>query len=152
MEKSQWFSGRSNGSEHTDSMQYSGKTTRCGERRLTYLLRNIGSNLKEYGGNAAEKYFKNPYRSKDTLKKITGPVMAAVSAVLEGPDQIIAGAIDQQVIRPSGPLGRIRRDSKQLMKDVFTFHPIRAVADGLRLPSDVILDAGDAAGGFDQAA
>ncbi len=128
------------------------KTVRFGEARMTYLMKNIGSNLKEYGSNAGEKYFKRPFQSKDTFKMITGPVMAAVSAVLEGPDQIIAGVVDQQVIRPSGSLGRIRRDSKQLIKDVFTFHPIRAVADGLRLPADVILDLGDAAGGFDQVA
>jgi hypothetical protein len=79
--------------------------------------------------------------------------MAAASIILEGPDQIIAGAVDQQLKRPSGALGRIRRDSRQMLGNLFTLHPLRAAADGLRLvTSGAILDAADVVGGFSTAA
>lgn len=132
-------------------MQKFRKTHAFGELRLVYWMKEVGPNLRTYGKDLGKEYFTDPYTRKDAIGMVTGPVMAAASVLLEGTDQIFAGIVDQKLTPPSGPLGRMRRDGKEFLKDVVTLHPIRALADGFRLAtSDLLLDAGDLAGGHHQ--
>lgn len=114
------------------------------ERRLVGFI-------KEYASDVGETYLSGPCRGRDNLQKITGPIMAGASALLEGPDQLYAGAVGQEYQRPTGIGGRIRRDIGALLGDIVRLRPLRALGDAWRLAtSDVILDAGDAIGGFRQ--
>lgn len=119
-----------------------------GESRCIHWFKEVGPNLRDYGRDLSQEYVTGPYKRHDTIQKITGPVMAAASAILEGPDQIIAGAVDKKLEPPHGVLGRMRRDSGEFLKDAVTLHPIRALTDVFRLAtSDLLLDAGDLVGG-----
>lgn len=129
------------------------KTSISAESRLLCWFKEVGSNLKTYGSDLGQEYITGPYQKNDVIQKITGPVMAAASVILEGTDQIVAGVVDQKLEPSNGILGRMRRDGKEFLKDVVTLHPIRAIADGFRLAtSDLLLDIGDIVGGHRTAA
>lgn len=104
--------------------------------------------MKEYGKDVGSTYIASGFKEKDPFKVVTGAVMAPLSLILEGPDQLYDGALGRAYESPTGIAGRTRRDIKLLLKDVFTLHPLRALGDAWRLAtSDLILDAGDAIGG-----
>lgn len=114
-----------------------------------YMFKDVGSNYGQYGS------FLGDYAREGTQsgwKAVGAPIMMIVSALSEGLDPLIAGAIDQPLDMPEGVFGRTRRDAGKLLKDVVTLHPIRAAADAFRLVStNVLLDGGDALFGFHQA-
>ncbi len=122
-----------------------------GESRLAYWFQELGPNLKTYGSDLGQEYLAG-FKKGDPIQMITGPVMAAASILLEGPDQLIAGVVDKKLEPPRGALGRIRRDTGALIKDVLTLHPFKAAADAFRLPGSALLDAGDTIGRFHTAA
>lgn len=127
------------------------KISISGESRLLSFFKEVGANLKTYGNDLKDEYIVGPYENNDVIQKITGPIMVAASAILEGTDQIVAGIVDTRLEPPDGVLGRMRRDSWEFVTDVATLHPIRAIAAGFRVAtSDLILDVGDAVGNFRQ--
>ncbi len=131
-------------------MKRMNKTVTFGEARMIFWFKEVGSNLKTYGSDLGQEYITGPYKKHDPIQMITGPVMAAASVILEGPDQLIAGALDIKLEPSHGTLGRIYRDTRSLVKNIFTLHPARAVADAFRLPGSAFLDIGDAAGAHRQ--
>lgn len=147
-EKSLPFSPQETANAYDNSMRNL-KRTLAREQRLILLFKTLGENMKTYGNDLQENYITGPYHRRDVIQKGLGPVMAAGSIILEGPDQVWAGIVDQKLERPSGIAGRTRRDLKLLLKNVATVHPLRAFGDVFRLGfSDLPLDAGDAIGGF----
>jgi hypothetical protein len=124
------------------------KTSLFKESRLTFWFQEVGSNVKTYGSDLGQEYITGPYKKNDAIQMITGPVMAAASVILEGTDQIVAGVVDTKLEPPSGALGRMRRDGKELLTDIVRLRPIKAITDVFRLAtSDLLLDVGDIAGG-----
>ncbi len=122
------------------------------EHRLIAAMETMGNNLKEYGRDLREEYLE-AIGSDDPLQKVMGGVGAAASVVLEGTDVLWSGLVDEQYARPSGIVGRTRRDAGLLLKNVVTLHPLRALGNGWRLlTSDLPLDAIDVVGGFHQSA
>ena len=119
------------------------------EHRLIALFKTFGENMKEYGHDLNDQYISGPYNRRDPIQKGLGPVMAAGSVILEGTDQLWAGVVDQKLEKPTGIAGRLRRDTKLLLNDVVTLHPLRAVGDVFRIGlADIPLDIGDTIGGF----
>lgn len=107
-------------------------------------MRHMG----DYGRDLGNTYFSNPFKKKDSIAMITGPVMAAASLLLEGTDQMYSAVVGPEYEAPHGIGGRTRRDVKALLKDVVTLHPLRAAGDAWRaITSSWILDTGDALGG-----
>ena len=112
----------------------------------------VGTNLKNDGNDLGETYFKEPWENKDPIGIATGPVVAVASVVFESIDQVLAGIADQEIEPPSGPLGRLQRDTKELAKNIVTIRPVKTVVTGLRFGGSAVMDALDLAGGFHQAA
>lgn len=105
-------------------------------------------NFRSYTDDLGETYISDSVTERDPIKMATGVVMLPASLILEGTDQIYAALVGQKYQKPSGPAGRIVRDTKLLAKDVFTGHPLRAIGDAFRVvTADWILDAGDLLGG-----
>lgn len=118
------------------------------EQRRIFLFKTFGENMKEYGKDL-KTYISEPYKNGDPIQMVTGPVMAAASLILEGPDVAYAGIVDQSLQSPEGTFGRITRDTRSLANNVFTLHPLKALGDASRLVfSDIPLTIGDAVGGF----
>jgi hypothetical protein len=120
--------------------------------RYTYCMalasehRTIGfmEEIQSYGRDLKNTYL-DAWKGNDTLAKVTGAGMAGLSAVLEGPDRLYAAAVGQRLENPNGILGRTRRDIGQLLQNVVTLHPLRALGDAWRLgTSDLLLDGADA--------
>lgn len=111
------------------------------EQRLLHWFKEVGPNAKTWMNDVADTYVKQPVAERDPIKMIGGAVMAAASTVLEAPDYIFAGIADQKIIPPTGL--RTTRDIGQLGKDIVSLKPIATVLDVLRLPGDLVLDAGD---------
>jgi hypothetical protein len=124
---------------------------RSGEQRLVGLMQTMGENVQIYGHSLNDKYISGPWKRGDTIQKVTGPVAAGVSALLEGTDVLWSGLVDQKLEQPSGLLGRMTRDTKAFVRGVVMLHPLRAAGDAWRgLTSSPILDGIDALGGFHQ--
>lgn len=122
-----------------------------GERRLLSLMKEVGPNLKEYGKDVIwEKYLRDPWRRGDNIAKITGPVMATASAILEGTDQIWAGIVDQKLENPTGTLGRLQRTGREMVGNIKEKEPIKFIVNAVRTPVEGILDVGDAIFGLSQ--
>ncbi len=120
-----------------------------GEQRLTFLMREVGSNAAEWGRDIRDEYLVGPWQRGDNIQKIAGPFAAAASTVLELPDYLFAGAVDQRVEHPRGIFGRTRRDLGELLGNVVRLRPLRAVRSGWSLATaDIPLDGIDMLGGF----
>jgi hypothetical protein len=115
------------------------------------LLHRMMENLRGWASNTGETYIKEPFRQGNPVKTVVGGGMTIASTVLEAPDYAIAGLLGQEVEPPASvPLGRIRRDTGKLVKDIVTLRPIRSLLDVTRLVfTDLPLDAAEAVFGFD---
>lgn len=111
------------------------------------LLKKFMEEMKSYGNELNDRYL-SAWKEKDNLKKVTGTALAGLSAALEGPDRAWGALMGQNLKTPNGILGRTRRDAGELLKNVVTLHPLRAMGDAWRLvTSSPILDTADAFGG-----
>jgi hypothetical protein len=101
--------------------------------------------MGDYGRDIGPRYFTSGFKEKNAIKMVSGPVMGALSLVLEGPDQLYSGVVGQKYHVPTGIAGRTRRDLGLALKDAVTLHPFKALGDVYRLiTADIPLDAGDA--------
>gem|GEM_PF-1477327 len=122
------------------------------EARMIHLFKEIGSNAKTWWVDGKNKYIVDPIKMSNYPKAAMGVGAAAASAVLEFPDYIVSGIIDQKLEPPSGTLGRTRRDIGVLLKDVVTLRPLRSLADASRLVfTDIPMDTIEAVTGLDGA-
>ena len=122
---------------------------RFGEARLIFWFKEVGPNIKEYGGDVWDQYLAGPYKRRDPIQAIMGPPMAFLSLIGEGTDQLVAGTVDQKLQRPNGFLGRMNRDGREFLDNIGDGSFIKAAVTGFRLATwDLLLDGGDAAGGF----
>jgi hypothetical protein len=112
------------------------------EARLLGLFKEVGSNARTWGKDVGDTYIKKPMDEGNAPKTVAGAGMAVASTILEAPDYLVAGALDNKLDPPpAGALGRTRRDLAQLAKNIVTVHPIRAVTDACRLATtDLPLD------------
>lgn len=116
------------------------------EKRLCCFFKEIGSNVKEWGGYVNDRYLAGPWKRGDNFQKIMGPINAGVSVLTETGDAILAGIADNRIQYDAA--FRTPRDVGQAAKHLVTLHPIKFVTDVLRLPGDLGMDALDIAGGF----
>lgn len=125
------------------------KRSGLGEMRLLHEKEmGIWDHLREYGDDLGKTYVTDGLTKKDPIKIATGAVLFPASLLLEGPDQIYAALVKQPYEAPRGIAGRITRDTKLFVQDLFTGHPLRAVGDAFRVATaDWILDTGDLLGG-----
>lgn len=121
-------------------------TWSIGEHRKTYLFKEVGPNLKTWGGDTMETFVNGPLKKKDYVGATMGSFAAAAALVLEAPDQIYAGIVDKKLEPPKGT--RTGRDLRELGSDVVNFRPVSTVLDGLRLFSSIPMDIIQTVGGF----
>ena len=120
------------------------------EHRMLSLFKEVGPNAKEWYDHVSSTYIATPMNAQNYPQAALGAGMTVVSAGLELPDYLIAGALDYEIDAPEGTFGRTRRDVSQLFQNVITLHPIRAVTDAIRLATtDVIVDMGAAMSGLE---
>lgn len=122
----------------------------CGlaEHRLTGVFREVGSNLENWGKSTADKYIGQPVEQGNVIKTALGTVAAVGSLILEAPDALVAGALDNKVDFDRSGL-RTTRDLGMFTKNVLTLHWLRAATDGWRIATtDLPLDLVDTVGGF----
>ena len=111
------------------------------EERMLYLFKEVGSNMKTWFGNARDNYVVNPVNEGNYTKAAAGVVVGGAGVIMELPDYLISGVIDQRLDPPTGTFGRTRRDIGTLLKDVVTLHPLRSLADASRLAfTDIPMD------------
>lgn len=119
------------------------------ERRLIRLFKEVGNNLKSWGGDTFDRYIKGPVEQGNPVKTVMGSVMAAASTLLEASDALVAGVVDNRIPFRERTGLRTTRDAGKFLENVVTLHPFRAASDAWRIATaDLPLDAGDVIGGF----
>lgn len=110
------------------------------ESRLLYEREStFGDHMKAYGQDLKETYIED---KADLVDRTLGIVGAAANVVLKGPDQLYKGIVGQPYNIPHGIAGHTITDTKSLIKNVFTLHPLRALGDASSLIfSDIPMDA-----------
>ncbi|MBT5236890.1 hypothetical protein HOL63_00790 [Candidatus Peregrinibacteria bacterium] len=121
------------------------RTTLIRERRTINLFQEVGSNAKEWGGDVGNRYFKTPHQNNSNYQRGMGAVGAVVSTVTELPDYLIAGVVDKKI---TSERSNTVRDVRELVKDVVTLRPLKALSDIVRLPGSATRDAVVFAGGL----
>ncbi len=112
------------------------------------MFKEVGNNVGSYARDLNESYLSGPVKRGDPIQIALGVPMAAVSLVMEGPDQLWAGAVDTRLEHPNAIMGRTRRDIGDLVDHAVHLRPLKTIADVFRLTGSVPLDAGDALIGF----
>ena len=117
-----------------------------GERRTISLFKEVGSNFKEWKDDGMDRYIKTPWqKGGSNYERVMGVVGAGVSTITELPDYLLGGIVDKKVTAERFNTGR---DVRELLKDVVTLHPLRALTDLIRLPGDLVRDSVVLAGGL----
>ncbi len=129
-------------SEYTETVMF--RSSRNGfsirESRLTYERESsFGDHMKEYGRDVRDTYFTG---KEGIVDQTLGAVGAVANVALKGTDQLYKGIVGQRYNSPHGIAGHTIADTKSLIKNVFTLHPLRALGDASSLVfSDVPMDA-----------
>lgn len=117
-----------------------------GERRTISLFKEVGNNFNEWKDDGIDRYIKTPWqKGGSNYERVMGGVGAVVSTVNELPDYLLGGIVDKKVTAERFNTGR---DVRELLKDVVTLHPLRALTDVIRLPGDIVRDGVVLAGGL----
>lgn len=116
-----------------------------GERRLVHWFKEVGPNLGTLGGQIKET-FQEAAQDKDPIKLAMAPISAAARVWFQGLDYVASGIVDRKVEATSG--SETAQDAGQVLKDVVTLHPLRAIVGVLKLPGDIGMDIIQAVGGF----
>ncbi len=104
--------------------------------------------MESWGKSTADKYITQPVEQGNAVKTVLGTAAAGMSAILEVPDAIVAGALDNKV-NFNRPGLRTTRDIGMFTKNALTLHWLRAATDALRIPTtDLPMDLIDTVGGF----
>lgn len=106
----------------------------------------IGANLKEWGKGTMDTFINRPLEKKDYVGATMGSFAAAMSAVLEAPDYVIAGIADKELKPATGT--RTGRDIREFGSDLAGGHLLKATVDVIRLPGSVAMDLIQTVGGF----
>ncbi len=102
-------------------------------------MSEFSGHMKEYGRDVKTTYIDG---KKGVVDMTLGAVGAAANLVLKGPDQLYKAAVGQEYNAPHGIAGHTIADTKSLIKNVFTLHPLRALGDASSLIfSDIPMDA-----------
>jgi len=99
------------------------------ERLSIHWFKEVGPNLKTWGTDVKENYIDKPIEEGNALKAVLGAGMVVAEGVLRGPDMVFSGIVDQKKEAPSGLMGRTRQTTGQLLENVVTIHPIRALGN-----------------------
>lgn len=110
------------------------------ESRMTHWFKEVGSNVGTWAKDAGSTYLAQGVQEKDPIKIAAGIPMAAGSALFESFDYLYAGIVDERMDVPTHT--RTGRDVGLIMKNNVR-HPVRTVLSGLRLLTDLPMDAGD---------
>ncbi len=116
-----------------------------GERRILSFFKEVGPNLRVASKDMWGTYFKQGWKEKDPVKILAGPFAAAIYAITVLPDDVIGGAFDEKIERPTHTW--IGRDIGLIAKNN-VIHPIRTLLSAARLPGDAIMDVTDNLLGF----
>ncbi len=103
------------------------------ERRLAFWFGEVKPNVVNWGKDVKKNYIDDPIVRKDPLKTVLGVGMVGAEAVLRFPDMVWAGVVDQKKDAPTGFMGRTRQASGQLLTNVVTIHPLRALGNASEL-------------------
>ncbi len=115
------------------------------ESREINLFKEIGGNAKEWGSDVRNRYFETPHQNGSNYQRAMGVLGAGVSTITELPDYLIAGVVDKKI---TSERSNTIRDTRELLKDVVTLRPLKALSDVVRLPGSVTRDAVVFAGGL----
>lgn len=123
------------------------------ESRLLGLFKEVKSNAVTWGKDVKHTYFDEPIAEGNPVKTVAGIGMIMAETVLRLPDVLYAGAVDQRKSAPEGFMGRTRQATGQLVENVVTVHPLRALGNASELIFSLpwALDIADATV-FDRAA
>ena len=126
-------------------MKITDHTISLRERRTIHLFKEVGSNAKEWGSDVADRYFKTPHQNNSNYERGMGVLGATVSTLTELPDYLIAGVVDKNI---TAERSNTVRDVGELLKDIVTLRPLKALSDIIRLPGSATRDAIVFAGGL----
>lgn len=135
---------------YTSSLMFHAFTISGKESRMLHLMKEVGSNIGTWAKDAGTTYVSNPVREGNYPRAAVGAAMLPISTILEAPDYIVAGIVDQKLEPPPAvPFGRTRRDLGKLLSDVVHLRPLKSLADAARLAfTDLPLDGIETLGGF----
>lgn len=116
-----------------------------GEKRLVHWFKEVGPNVRTLGEQLKDTVAEAAH-DRDAIKVVMAPVAVAARVLLQGPDYLYAGIVDQKVEKVDG--SETAHDVGQVFKNIVTLHPIRAVVGALKVPGDIGMDIIHAVGGF----
>lgn len=115
------------------------------EHRLIGLMQTMGENLRNLGNEVIDPA-REAIEKKDPILMVGAPVAGAVRLLMNGPDHLWAGLVDEKIEPSNG--SRTFDSIGQTGKNLVTLHPFRALVRALKIPGDVISDVTDGVLGF----
>lgn len=109
----------------------------------------VMENLGNWGKNTVNENIIAPLKAGDPLKAGFGVLMTGASAILEAPDYVFSGLVNQELSPPASGT-RVGRDIDKFRKDLMQLHIVSAALAVIRLPGSFVMDIGQQASGLNK--